>query len=178
MKNILFALFVLISSFSFADAWDNLTREQADAVVAELKENPFIFDYCDCCSSEGEYAATSHLMKVNFAAVVICPWNNDYYSIELKVEYICEVVHSKNETGDYELKVKANSGDLSNFSMNYTWGFNTVSKMASPFFSIVNYDLYDEQRSCGPTFMYPSPKEVKMVSKAKGYKKWYKKSIQ
>ncbi len=179
MKNALFALCLLISSFSFADAWDNLTKKQADAVIAELKENPYIFDYCDCCgSSEDKTFPTAHLMKVTSAEIITCTWNSDYYSILVTVDYICEVVQSRNEGTAPKVKASETNGDYNDFSMNYTWGFNTVSNMATPFFDIVYYDLYDEKRICGQVFMYPNPKDVKKVSKDKGYAKWFKKSMQ
>ena len=46
---VLFLFFLFQSSISRADAWDNLTMEEAKSVVAKLEKDPFIFDYCDCC---------------------------------------------------------------------------------------------------------------------------------
>ncbi|MDP5010624.1 MAG: hypothetical protein NWQ47_05265 [Crocinitomicaceae bacterium] len=44
MKTILFFFTFFFSQFSYADAWDNLTLEEAQNVIAQLNENPFIFD--------------------------------------------------------------------------------------------------------------------------------------
>ena len=88
----LFALAVLFNTFfSFADAWDNLTFEEAEAVVAELKKNPYIFDYCDCCDHTGEYATEVHFMKVTGTEIVTCDWDASYYSVQYTADLIAKV---------------------------------------------------------------------------------------
>ncbi|MDP5098609.1 MAG: hypothetical protein NWQ27_01330 [Crocinitomicaceae bacterium] len=56
MKTIFFFFTFFFSQFSYADAWDNLTLEEAQNVIAQLNENPFIFDYCDCFDFSGEFS--------------------------------------------------------------------------------------------------------------------------
>ena len=79
---LLFILFtVLLSWNSYADAWDNLTKEEAENVIEYLKVNPYISDYCDCCDHEGEYATTIEFLKVIDARIVTCEWDNEFYTV-------------------------------------------------------------------------------------------------
>lgn len=175
MKLLLFVPLLFLTTFSFADAWDNLTKQQAETVLAELKINPYIFDYCDCCVADEAETGTAHMMKVKSAEIVTCSWNSDYYSVKLKVEYICGVIYRLDGTGVSQVTFPESVGNQSDFFMNYTWGFSVITKKASPYFDLVSYDVYGEDpQPCKGEFAYPNPKEVKKVSKDKGYAKWYK----
>ena len=179
MKLLLFVSVLFVSTFSFADAWDNMTKTQAEAVVAELKINPYIFDYCDCCDYSGEYASKAYLLKVKSAEIVECSWDSNYYTVSLTVDYICELINTANGLMLKDLKKTENEGDHSGFYMNYTWGFNEETKLATAYFNIVDYDVYvHDTKSCKVEFSYPTPKEVKRVSKDKKYAKWYKANVQ
>jgi hypothetical protein len=175
MKFLFLFVVLLISRFSFADAWDAVTKEEAEKVVAELKVNPYIFDYCDCCDTEGDYATVSYLVKVKSAEIVPCSWSDEYFSVVLDVEVIGEIIRTDDEN---EISLRKTSDEsVSDFSMNYSWGYNSGSKMAAPFFQFVPYHVEWETTSCKKEFMYPTPKQVKAVSKDRGYAKWYKENI-
>lgn len=178
MKYLIACFLLFSSSLSFADAWDNLTMEEAEAVVDELKKNPYIFDYCDCCDDETDYASSALFVKVISTEIVTCDWNKEFYAVEYMYELIAEVHYSKDA-----LKASvAGYDDLDRGSltlyMNYTRGYNPVTRMASSFFNMIPYEYYGENpRSCKPDFAYPTPKELAGVYKNKAYKKWWKKNV-
>lgn len=161
-----------------ADAWDNLTYAEAEAVVVELKQNPFIFDYCDCCSHDGEYATSIEFIRVTETEIVACEWNNEMYSVKIKAHVIATVAHMSYGADAQSLTKKIDNNYETTFYMNYTWGFNSNSKGASPFFNILDYNYYgDENTPCKQLFNYPTPKELKKTVKVKGYKKWWKSNL-
>lgn len=178
MKFILSLTLVLFASLAHADAWDNLTLEEANAVVQELNSNPYIFDYCDCCDNAGEYATSVHLLKVISTEIIPCNWDNNYYSVRVQSKVIANV-HYGDDGPDMNRLSQPESPEMSELIyMNYTWTFHPENKMATPFFNIVPYNFYgDDQQPCRKEFAYPTPKQLKFVSKDKGYKKWYKQSI-
>ena len=174
---ILFAL--IISQFSFADSWDNLTYAEAQGVVAELEENPFVFDYCDCCDFSGEYATRVYLLKVTKAEIVECSWDSKFYSVKMESTVIAEMKYARKGLNTKKLlkPIDTNAAEL--VSMNYTWGFisqNSDSK-AHPFFDLVDYSTYGEGKPCKKPFSYPSPKAVMKVSNDLQYGTWYEKNI-
>lgn len=177
-KLIFFFCLLLLSKFTFADAWDNLTLEQAQAVVAELETNPYIFDYCDCCDRKGEYASNAYFLKVVLAEIVPCEWDKTYYSVKITADVIGRLKRTKSGLKLNKL-LKAVDDPSKMVFMNYTWGYNKTTKMASPFFDIVAYDVYGtENTSCNPTFAFPKPEVVSKVYKDEIYGFWYSKHIQ
>lgn len=174
-----FVLFfaLCISQFSFADAWDNLTMDEAKAVVAELKENPYIFDYCDCCDHSGEYASTVHLLKVTDTEIVTCSWSEEHYSVKITYDVIAKLKYTGKGPNTKKLK-KYNGDEIGDLIyMNYTWIFNQETMKASPFFNSVSYSTYGESAPCKKEFTYPTPKAVGKVSDDKGYSEWYAKTF-
>lgn len=91
MRKILFGLFIFQSIYCSADAWDNLSYEEAELVVAYLEEHPYILDYCDCCSHDGKYAAEVFLLKVTKASIVNCNWSEGEYSVEVEYKTIAQI---------------------------------------------------------------------------------------
>lgn len=176
MKYIIIVLSSLFSFLSFADQWDNLTYAEAEAIIAELKDNPYIFDYCDCCDSEGEYATTIQFLKVIDTEIETCSWDENFYSVKAHSIFLGHVFYSSNGA-DVSRLTPGESSDYSQLIfMNYTWTFHPEKKVARPFFDIIPYDYYgSDQKPCKDEFAYPTPAQLKKVSKDKGYKKWYKK---
>lgn len=176
-KLILFLFVVLTSKLSLADAWDNLTMEQAKAVVAHLEENPYIFDYCDCCDIKGEFATKAYFLKVIDTEIIPCDWDSNYYSVKVNTEMIGELKRTK--TGLKTNKImKADGGGSKIIYMNYTWAYNPKTKMASPLFDIIQYDTYgSENKPCMSTFAYPQEKVVMKVFKDEIYLNWYSKNL-
>ncbi|MEY3236308.1 MAG: hypothetical protein RI883_409 [Bacteroidota bacterium] len=175
MKTILIFIALFSSLTSFADAWDNLTLEEANKVVAELKENPYVFDYCDCCDFSGEYTAEVYMIKVLNTQIVTCSWNAEFYTVNIEGFVIGQLIYSANGVNTKKLKKNPDPNLESVLYMNYTWGFNKETKEASPFFDLIDYTTYGEAESCKENFVFPTPKNVKKVSKDKEYADWYKK---
>ena len=177
MKHFLFAFVLLISPLSFADAWDNLTMEEAKAVVQELKKNPYIFDYCDCCDHSGEYASKVHLLKVKGFNIIPSSWSEGQYAVQISYEVIAKLNYTAKGPNTRKLKRYAGDeiGDL--IYMNYTWTFNEESMKASPFFNSVKYSYYGEGSACKREFTYPTPKAVAKVSDDIDYAAWYEANV-
>lgn len=175
----LFLLFILLltSKLTFADAWDNLTMDQAKAVVAHLEENPYIFDYCDCCDIKGEFASKAYFLKVMDAEIVPCSWDNTFYSVKINAEMIGELKRTKSGLKLNKL-YKTSAEAINIIYMNYTWAYNSETKMASPLFDIVQYDTYgSENKPCKATFAYPQENVVMKVFKDEIYLNWYSKNM-
>jgi hypothetical protein len=169
---------IFISNFSFADAWPEMTKSEAEAVIAELKKNPYIFDYCDCCDHDGEYAASVYLMKVTKAEIKACEMDENCFYVNIQSEPIAKVLYEENGPNVSQLSVEDYMITQDNILMNYTWTLNPSTKKATPFFNVISYNYYDfEKTSCKEEFAYPTPNQLKIVSKDKGYKKWYKKMM-
>jgi hypothetical protein len=174
----LFIIFLsFISSFSYADAWDNLTYEEAEKVVAELKKNPFIFDYCDCCDFSGEYATEVFFLKVTKTEIVTCDWEPNFYSVKYHADVIAKVLFEEIGANIFNLSAPVSATTSGTFYMNYTWGFNEENSNAAPFFSIIPYTYYGEAKPCLGPIAYPAPVAVSKIGKVKGYKKWYKRGM-
>lgn len=175
MKHLLLTILLLTSFNSLADAWDNLTMAEAKAVVAEITKNPYIFDYCDCCSHDGEYATGIQFIKVLNTEIVTCDWNNEMYSVKITAQLIASVEHIEQGANVHALTTSNDNSYYTTFYMNYTWGMRPDSNVATPFFNIINYDYYgNDNTPCKAEFSYPTPKELKATVKVKGYKKWWK----
>ena len=177
MKSFLLALTLLIAPLSFADAWDNLTMDEAKAVVAKLEMTPYIFDYCDCCDHSGEYAASVHLLKVTNAEIIPSSWSEGQYAVQISYEVIAELAYSAKGPNTKKLRKYAGDeiGDL--IFMNYTWTLDASTKKALPFYRSVEYTTYGEAEPCKKEFAYPTPKAVAKVSSDTGYAAWYEANV-
>lgn len=131
---LLFCSILLLSFSSKADAWDNLTLEEAQAVVAELEKNPFIFDYCDCCDDIGPNIHGALLLKVTKTDIVTCEWNTEFYSVKYQATAIAEVSYDDGNVS--LLDAKEGSGEFTLY-MNYSRGLDSKSKKATNFFNII-----------------------------------------
>jgi hypothetical protein len=156
-----------------ADSWDNMTYVEAVAVVAELENNPYIFDYCDCCDAKGEYASKVFFLRVIEATIEPCSWDATYYSVKVRSEVLAELKYTNK--GVVTKKLKKASGESNEvLSMNYTWGFDPNTKKAVPFFQKITYSLYPESRNpCKSPFSFPTPKALLKVNGDDIYVNWY-----
>lgn len=156
-----------------ADSWDNLTFEEAQAVVSELETNPYIFDYCDCCDAKGEYATKVFFLRVIEATIVTCSWDATYFSVQIRSEVLAELKYSSKGVNVKKLK-KASGESQGLLSMNYTWGYDPATQKAVPFFQKISYSLYpDSRNTCKEPFEFPSPKALLKVNGDDIYVNWY-----
>jgi len=178
MKTILLLISLLISSVSLADAWDNLTFEEAQNVATHLEYNPFIFDYCDCCDHSGEFATKVYLIKVTGTKIVTCEWNTEYYSVQIEGYALAELKYTASGVSTKKLlKTKLNEPN-SIITMNYTWTQGFESLIAVPFFEVVDYHTYgDDNKPCKKHFKFPTPKAFAKVSDDPEYAVWYQENV-
>ena len=177
-KTLLLFLLITIHQLSYADSWEYLSLDQAKAVVIELEKNPYIFDYCDCCISETEHAPAVQLIKVIRAEIIQSDWSDTIFFVKVYSKVLAEVFYGNNGPGASKVGFTAVDNIELLICMNYTWTFQSSSKMATPFFNVVDYgDYVSNKKPCAEFFQFPSPEQLKIVSKDKGYKKWYKKTI-
>lgn len=189
MKNLIILLTLVLTPFlSKADAWDNLTLEEANKVVAYLEENPFIYDYCDCCGTDESSSAT--LLQVKSTEIVTCSWDENFYSVKVEVKPIVNVfgngenLHLDNLSA-YTVPKDGGAEDpyVDGYTiyMNYTWAFNKDLKKVTPILSFVEYNYYGETPSdkgtCKAFTEFPDPIKHNKAFKNRKYKKWYKKMM-
>ncbi|MCH2234050.1 MAG: hypothetical protein MK078_07340 [Crocinitomicaceae bacterium] len=159
-------LIVLMLSITIAraDAWDNLTKEQADQVVSFIEKNPFVFDYCDCCGTPPS------LVYVTGTEIVPCSWQPEDYTVHYTGTVIAKIFMEE-RGGDPSNITPANDPFEGDIYMNYTWVYNKQFQVVAPFFDVIDYGYYgDDNRSCHELFGLP---KAKLVGN-KMYKKWYK----
>lgn len=173
MKNIIIACMFLCPTLLWADSWDNMTYEQAEQTVKLLETDPYILDYCDCCSHDGEYAVDVYLMKVLSTEIVPCEWNSEYFSIKAQVEVLAEipykekglVLDSSQAFYEWEKEIL--------ITMNYTWIYNKEVEKAAPIYTVVPYDVYGNQKSnsgyCKDLTAFPKPEGIENEA----YEDWY-----
>lgn len=175
MKKLAIVLMFICPLFSWADAWDNLTKEQALKVQEYLKINPYIIDYCDCCSFKGEFATEVYLSEVTSTEIIACDWDPTYYSIRAKVEILAKIPYQATGLMISAPEILESSNEIT-ITMNYTWGYNDEYQKAAPLYTTIPYAIYGEQNkasgSCRPLVDFPAPKKIKN----RAYKKWYKRS--
>jgi len=177
MKKVVLILLFICPIFLWADSWDNLTLKQAKQVSEFLKSNPYILDYCDCCSHDGNYATKVYLMKVKSTEIIVCEWDSKYYSVKATVDVLSNIPYLKEGPDIRAASVYKSKKELL-MSMNYTWAYNKEKEKATPLYSIIPYDVYEEDYSlnsgtCKEFISFPKPVFVKN----RKYKKWYKKRM-
>lgn len=182
MKTVILFISLSFSSLTFADAWDNFTEEEAIEIVNYLHENPYIFDYCDCCRShdDADDVFVVNLIRVTNLRVIPCEWDEGKFSVEFDFLPVVTITYTEEE--GRILRVSQTRERLSKeekqnlIYMNYTWVFNKEHQEARPLFESVDYGYVAEHggSSCNPPFRYPKPEHLDKVGKYKGYKQWYK----
>jgi hypothetical protein len=171
MRNIFFLLLVMLTAVSAkADAWDNLTHEQATKVVHFLEKNRFIIDYCDCCGA-GE---PSYLIKVESAEIVPCEWDKKKFSVLVKGRRITKFQVNAHGIDDYHTDALNEEVAYTVF-MNYTFGFDHHMKWAVPLHKLVDYA--NNGPICFGATIYPNPEDKGVKITDVDYITWYKKHI-
>ena len=184
MREIIFTLFILTSAFSVkADAWDNLTKEEANAVVEYLEENPFIFAYCDCCTQNEGFDSQVYFLKVTSTSISTCSWNSDYFTVEYEYEFIAQIAMNSDVPNFNNIRtleeVEAQYMEPFEFNdpifMNYTWAYDPLENKATPFFDIIDYHYVKKYggRTCKEYFHFPEPYLFGHINAAEGYEEWY-----
>jgi hypothetical protein len=182
MKYLTLLALLFFSTLSFADAWDNLTEDEAAEMVNYLNANPYIFEYCDCCQTDAEDDRYSmELVEVSNLRVVTCSWDKDYYSVEYNRQPIATLLYKEDGSGMQVTPPPTPDSEEDSppvIYMNYTWGLNPDSNLAEPLFETIYYHYVAEYggRSCKEAFPYPKPSDLSKVGEFKGYKQWYKKA--
>lgn len=161
---IIFSMFLLSTNLK-ADPWDNLSYEQANAVVYFLKENPFILDYCDCCD-EGDVI----LMKVIEAEIVPCEWDASSKSVKVKAIQIGRLERNGSYPSAYRTEYMNEEHEYI-ITMNYTFVYSECGNWAVPFFKVVEYK--NEHVCCGAT-RFPNPTHNEGI-KDQDYIAWFDK---
>ncbi len=171
MKKVVFlflATTILFANNAKADDWDDMTQSQAKKVMGYLKKNPFVLDYCDCCSGTDVF-----LLKIISTESVICSWNTEKFSVKAKALKIGQLerfdfpsayrTKSMNEEIDYII------------SMNYTFVYSKVGKWAVPLFKMVAYEK-DRNHVCAGATRFPDPADGNDIKDA-SYKIWFDKNV-
>jgi len=171
MKRAIF-LFLAISVFSInnvkADDWDDMTSSQAKNVQSYLKKNPFVLDYCDCCSD-----AEVFLLKIISTESITCSWNAEKFSVKAKAIKIGQL---ERFTFPSAYRTKPMNEEIDYIvSMNYTFVYSKVGKWAVPLFKMVAYEK-DRNHVCAGATRFPDPSDGNEIKDA-SYKIWFDKNV-
>ncbi len=171
MKKLFFVLLSMATlTAATADPWEDLTQEQAEAVIQHLEMHPFILDYCDCCGS-----GDVHLMKVISARIVECAYDSEKKSVIAQVVKIGKLEVSDGTPSAYNVQGAEN--DMPEeliISMNYTFVYSTCGQWAVPFFKEVPYE---QNHVCHGATRFPSPFENKVLEDDALYLEWFVENI-
>lgn len=171
MRKYLLILIALIFTFNAkADAWDDLTETQANAVVKFLHHNPYILDYCDCCGPN----EPAYLIKVESSEIVPCTWDKKKFSVVIKGRRITRFQISEKGIDDYHTDPASRDVDYTIF-MNYTFAYDHHMKWAVPFYKLIDYDR--EGPVCFGATIYPNPVSHEIKIDDDDYFTWYEKHI-
>jgi hypothetical protein len=170
MRILLLSFFLCTALFSRADYWDNLTYAEAERVVLELKKNPFIFQYCDCCGH------SMVLVEVQTTEIIPCSWLEDAYSVRYTYRSLAAFSRADGDAALGKPEPTSPEGTTELLYMNYSWTLDPESGKAAAYFKAVPYTYYENQM-CSVSFAYPSPKALKSYIKGTAYKAWYKQTL-
>jgi len=175
MRTILTIIILSTSLTLFADPWDDVTKEEAENVVAFLKQNPYILDYCDCCDME-----TVPLLKVLYAKIEKSDWKEGKYSVKTQVRKIADIPNSKELGLQLPEAIPAYGKTNHKITMNYTWGFNLRTQKAAPMFDLVKYSGYPSgkpHKPCSSYTGFPNPFESDCEVFPSDYRDWYRLNV-
>ena len=155
-----------------------MTIQQAKQVSEFLTSNPYILDYCDCCSFGENSDEKIKFMKVKSTKIIACNWDSRFFNVKVKVESLASFsyVNGGPDMNSPHLQESAeNIEEELTITMNYTWAFNKEGRKLAPFYTIVPYDVYGELEldlnsgSCAEFTTFPNPESMKNEE----YTKWY-----
>jgi hypothetical protein len=179
MKN--FVLTFVLTFFTFigfvsADPWEAMTESEAKELMAFLKKNPYVFDYCDCCDEVARQydnrKAFGHLIKIEKMEIVPCAWDESRFSVNIVQSKILAI---GNIEGGKFVVAQPNEEDIDSYrkpwpiTLNYSWTIK--SGKASRLYNNINYK--EEEVKCGGISEFPKPDKVPAKLK-KAYQKFLK----
>ncbi len=178
-KSFLIIIVLFFGTVLSADNWTEMTLEQAQKAVEHIEENPYIFDYCDCCKGE----------KVNLIYVEAIYYEVEEFSNVYEVQAIGRIIHTFNfivwDDSDDEFAILDSflppEGESDFFdeviSANYTFVFSDVTgeEISSiSLFKITGYDYSPSNCVAFMQYLFPNSDDNQVDE---GYKNWYYKKI-
>lgn len=159
-------LTLLLSSSAFADTWDCMTKEEAQAVQTLLEEKmTYMLDYCDCCEADAS------LVRVREVNIVPCEYDDDMYSVKVTGALVAampftgaafeEVIPADEELADYVFEELV--------SLNYSFGMD-ANGAAKTIASLIEAETWNGE-PCQDEIAYPKPSAVEDES----YTAWFQK---
>jgi hypothetical protein len=185
MKNLFCVLFFSLfiqNNFLKADPWDCMTKEQAESLLAYLKENPFVFDYCDCCDkvaredAEGGFKKLmGQLLRIDKMEIVPCSWDESQFSVNIKK---CSILASGFAGDGVYIAAKIKSDDKEYYSRPWAISLNycfSMDKVKNPvrLFEMIDYPAEDV--NCWGFKKFPNPNTIPVSKLQKAYVKFYNK---
>lgn len=173
MKNLIITLVLLCSGLtSFADSWQDLTMKEAKKAERFLKKNPYILDYCDCCSSGDPV----RLIKVVSVAIVPCEYNEEKFSLQVEGIIMAHVNNTGVGLNEHNADFSRMGDEVYTISMNYTFAYDKKMHWATPLFKIIGYDL---DHVCRGATNFPKPPKIidGLSQEIADYDLWYGKRI-
>lgn len=166
MKHVTLLLLLFVATICKADAWDNLTKEQAEEVVKFLEKNPFIFDFCDCCGKSEEV----YLIKVESAEIVPCSWDKEQFSVLTKGRRIAKMQWAHVGIDDFHADPIDEKVEYTIY-MNYTFAYDKHMKWAVPLHKLLDYRLHSP--ICIGATHYPDPNDEGVKITDIDYIQWF-----
>jgi hypothetical protein len=172
---LILAFFTAIGSIH-ADPWEAMTETEAKELMAFLKKNPYVFDYCDCCDKVArEYdnrKVFGHLIKIEKMEIVPCSWDESRFSVNIVKSTI---LASGNIEGGKFVSSKPGEENIETYkkpwpiALNYSWTIK--SGKASRLYKNINYE--EDEVKCSGLLEFPKPDKVPANFK-KAYQKFLK----
>ncbi|MBR9919722.1 MAG: hypothetical protein GYB31_02720 [Bacteroidetes bacterium] len=165
-------LYVLLPFFfaSFclsADPLEDLTYEEAQQLISHLQLDPYIIDYCDCCSDGPDY-----IIRVSDLSIEAAEYGARPYRVRAKGTYIYELQRSEN--GYFSIKDSKKGGFEDIIWTNYSFAFDPEDKMAHPIGQVLGIR---ESGNCNPDAHFPAPDQLRLQQSDPGYHQWYQSRI-
>jgi hypothetical protein len=173
--SLILAFFTAIGSI-YADPWECMTETEAKELMAFLKKNPYVFDYCDCCDKVArEYdnkKVLGHLIKIEKMEIVTCSWDESRFSVNIVKSTL--LVSGKVEGGKFivaepseeEIEIYKKPWPI---TINYSWTIK--SGKTSRLYKNINYE--EDVIKCTGLLEFPKPDKVPAKLK-KAYQKFLK----
>lgn len=171
MKKLFFMLLSMsILTAVTADPWEDVTQEQAEAIVKHLEMHPYILDYCDCCG-EGDV----HLLRVVSTQIVECSYDAEKKTVLAQVVSMGKLQRSGGSPSAYN--VEAVEDDMPYelvVSLNYTFVYSACGQWAVPLFK----EVHDERNHvCNGATRFPSPFDNEVVLDDPSYIEWFVENV-
>jgi hypothetical protein len=164
MKKIFFVcLFAIFACTGLhADPIEDLTKEEAAALVNYLEKNPFLVDYCDCCDdlNAPENRVYAKLIFVEKAEIVPCSYNDEKVSVKITGTVVtggtvnAEGVMEGVEVQGYAYENENGSPTLATLNYHFVYQEGVVKRLGS--IVKVNTDDY----KCNPLSAFPLAEET------------------